>query len=45
MGNMVSQLDTVFSVLNCEKRFDFSDMFSLRYIPRYIPFVECDEAC
>ena len=28
MGNMVSQLDTPFSVLKCKSRFEFSDMFS-----------------
>ena len=30
MGNMVSQLDTPFSVLNCKSRFDMSDLFPLR---------------
>ena len=29
-GNMVSQLDTPFSALNCKSRFDFSDTLSLR---------------
>ena len=29
MSNMVSQLDTPFSVLNCKSHFDFSDILSL----------------
>ena len=36
MGDMVSQLDTPLSVLNCKSRFDFSDMFSLRCFMIYL---------